>query len=70
MADRYIIDFEKEVGFCDQEASFDQGLEKELYTTMYENSLVFGISGLPWTQTRRRTSLSQRYTARWIKVRK
>ena len=33
--------------------------------TMYENSLVFGISGLPWTQTRRRTSRSERYTARW-----
>ena len=35
MADRYIIDFEKEEGFCDQGASFNQGLEKELYITDY-----------------------------------
>ena len=35
MADRYIIDFEKEEGFCDQVASFDQGLEKEVYITDY-----------------------------------
>ena len=35
MADRHIIDFEKEEGFCDQGASFDQWLEKELYITDY-----------------------------------
>ena len=35
MADRYIIDFEKEEGFYDQGASFDQGLENELYSTDY-----------------------------------
>ena len=35
MADRYIFDFEKEEGFCDQGASFDQGLKKELYITDY-----------------------------------
>ena len=35
MADRYIIDFEKEEGFYDQGASFDQWLEKELFITDY-----------------------------------
>ena len=35
MADRYIIDFEKEEGFCAQGASFDQGLEKDIVCTLY-----------------------------------
>ena len=35
MANRYVIDFEKKEGFYDQGASFDQGLEKELYITDY-----------------------------------
>ena len=35
MGHRYIIDFEKEEGFFDQGASFDQRIEKELFITDY-----------------------------------